>query len=84
METGGSPKCIAESEGLLAVTDAGAIEAWVDEAISDNPQAAEDVTSGGKKRKKAFGFLTGQVMQRSRGAAQPAEVQRLLAEKLGG
>jgi len=83
VQTGRGPKAIAEAEGLLAITDAGAIETWVDEAIAAHPQAAEDVRAGGKKQKKAFGFLTGQVMQRSRGAAQPGEVQRLLRQKLG-
>jgi len=82
--TGGKPEAIAEAEGLLTVTDAGAIEAWVREAIAANPQAVQEVTAGGKKRKKAFGFLMGQVMQRSRGAASPAEVQRRLREMLGG
>ncbi len=77
------PAKIAESEGLLAVSDAGKITEWVDEAIAKNPQAVEDVHAGGKKQKKAFGFLTGQVMQLSRGAATPAEVQKLLQEKLG-
>ncbi len=83
IETHQSPRMVAETEGLLAVTDTGTIEAWVDEAVAANPQAAEDFRSGGKKEKKAFGFLMGQVMQKSRGAAQPAEVQRLLRAKLG-
>ncbi|MBT3198318.1 MAG: Asp-tRNA(Asn)/Glu-tRNA(Gln) amidotransferase subunit GatB [Phycisphaerales bacterium] len=81
----GSPKSakeLAEQEGLLAVTDSGAIEAWVDEAISANPQAVEDIRSGGKNAKKAFGFLMGQVMQKSRGAAQPGNVKALLDAKL--
>jgi len=80
--TGDSPAAVAEAEGLLAVTDTGAIAAWVAEAIAANPQAVADARAGGKRQKKAFGFLTGQVMQRSRGAAQPAEVQRLLREAL--
>ena len=84
IETGGSPAKIAEAEGLLAVSDAGRIGEWVDRAIAENPQAFEDVKAGGKKQKKAFGFLMGQVMQMSRGAASPAEVQKLLREKLDG
>jgi aspartyl-tRNA(Asn)/glutamyl-tRNA(Gln) amidotransferase subunit B len=83
IETGESPKSVAEAEGLLAVKDTGAIEAWVDEAIAENPQAVDDVNAGGKKQKKAFGFLTGQVMQKSKGAAPPADVQALLQQKLG-
>ncbi|HAU38747.1 MAG TPA: Asp-tRNA(Asn)/Glu-tRNA(Gln) amidotransferase GatCAB subunit B [Phycisphaerales bacterium] len=82
-ETGGSPRQVAEAEGLLAVSDAGQISAWVDQAIAANPKAVEDVRSGGKSQKKAFGFLMGQVMRLSGGAAAPAEVQRLLQQKLG-
>ncbi len=83
VEAGGSPAAIAESEGLLAMTDTGAIGAWVDKAIAANDKAVQEVTAGGKKADKAFGFLMGQVMQLSRGTAEPAEVRRLLSEKLG-
>jgi aspartyl-tRNA(Asn)/glutamyl-tRNA(Gln) amidotransferase subunit B len=78
---GRPPGQVAQAAGLLAVTDSSAIERWVQEAIEANPKATEDIRSGGKNRQKAFGFLMGQVMRRSGGAAQPAEVQRLLAEK---
>ena len=77
-----SPREIAQTEGLLIVKDTALVQAWVDQAIADNPQAVADVKSGGKKQKRAFGFLTGQVMQKSRGAAQPREVQQMLQEKL--
>jgi aspartyl-tRNA(Asn)/glutamyl-tRNA(Gln) amidotransferase subunit B len=80
---GEDPEAIAEKLGLLAVTDTSQLEAWVDQALAENPQAVEEVRSGGKKQKKAFGFLMGQVMQASRGAAPPAEVNRLFREKLG-
>ena len=77
-----APRAIAEADGLLAVRDTARIDAWVDEAIAANPQAVQDVRAGGKKQKKAFGFLMGQVMQKSRGAAAPEDVQRLLREKI--
>ncbi len=81
---GGWPRELAQAEGLLAVRDEGALAAWVDEAVSANAQAADDARSEDpKKRKKAFGFLMGQVMQRSKGAAAPGAVQKLLQEKLG-
>jgi aspartyl-tRNA(Asn)/glutamyl-tRNA(Gln) amidotransferase subunit B len=76
-------RVILEAEGFLVVRDTGAIEAWVDQAIGENPEAAADVREGGKKQKKAFGFLMGQVMQKSKGAAQPAQVQQLLQKKFG-
>jgi aspartyl-tRNA(Asn)/glutamyl-tRNA(Gln) amidotransferase subunit B len=77
-----SPRALAETLGLLTVKDTAAVEAWVDEAIAANPQAVADVKEGGKKLQKAFGFLMGQVMQKSKGAAPPADVKRLLEEKL--
>ena len=84
VRSGGDPKELAKSAGLLAVTDSAAIEAWVEEAIGANAGAVADVQTGGKRQKKAFGFLMGQVMQRSGGAAQPGQVQKLLREKLLG
>jgi len=80
--TGRSPAEIASQEGLLAVTDSSTLEAWVDQALGDNPQAVSDVRAGGKKQQKALGFLTGQVMRISGGAAPPSEVQRLLKARL--
>ncbi|MDP7289117.1 MAG: Asp-tRNA(Asn)/Glu-tRNA(Gln) amidotransferase subunit GatB [Phycisphaerae bacterium] len=77
-----SAQDIAKQEDLLAVTDSGAIETWVQEAIDANPQAVEEIRSGGKKAQKSFGFLMGQVMQKSRGAAPPARVKELLDAKL--
>jgi aspartyl-tRNA(Asn)/glutamyl-tRNA(Gln) amidotransferase subunit B len=84
VESGKMPAEIAQAEGLLAVSDAGQIARWVDEAIAGNPQAVADVRPGGKKQQKAFGFLMGRVMQASRGAASPGEVQKLLRQRLGG
>ncbi len=77
-----SPKAIAERENLLQVSDSSAIEKIVEEVLSENSQAVEDVVSGGKKQKKAFGFLMGQVMQKSRGQANPKIVSELLSKKL--
>ncbi len=82
-ETDQSPREVAEREGLLAVSDSNQIEQWVEQVIEASPQAVEDATGGGKKQKGAFGFLTGQVMQLSKGAAQPQEVQQILRQKLG-
>ncbi len=83
VETGRSPRATAEADGLLAVTDADSLEKWVDEAIALNEQAVAEAKGGGKKQKKAFGFLMGQVMQKSGGAADPARVRKILLGKLG-
>ena len=80
---GNDPETIARRDSLLAVTDTGQIEQWADEAIAANPQAVAEAGSGGKKQKKAFGFLMGQVMQKSGGTADPARVREILRGKLG-
>ena len=77
------PQAIAEALNLIQKSDAGELEAIVDEVIAANPQAVEDVTSGGKKSKKARGFLMGQVMQRMKGQANPKIVSEILNKKLG-
>ncbi len=51
----------------------------VDAVIQENPRAAEDVKKG---ETKAIGFLLGQVMQKSKGQANPQLAQKLLREQL--
>jgi aspartyl-tRNA(Asn)/glutamyl-tRNA(Gln) amidotransferase subunit B len=79
---GGKPLDIATRLGVLAVSDASAIEAWVDAAIAANAGPAEQVRTGDKKAKQAFGFLMGAVMKLSGGKAPPAAVKQLLEQKL--
>ena len=61
----------------------GELEQVVDQVLAENPKAVEDVTSGGKKSKKARGFLLGQVIQKTKGQANPKVVSGILARKLG-
>ena len=78
-----SARQIAEEHNLIQKSDADELEAIVDQVIAANPNAVEDVTSGGKKSKKARGFLLGQVMQKTKGQANPKVVSEILAKKLG-
>lgn len=80
---GESGESIAEGEGLLQVRDDGALEAWVDEVLSDPAleKSAEDVRAG---KTAAVGRLIGAVMQKSGGRADAARVRGLLLERLGG
>jgi aspartyl-tRNA(Asn)/glutamyl-tRNA(Gln) amidotransferase subunit B len=73
----------AQSKGLLIETDVNKINEWVDETVSANPNIQDDILNDPKKQKKAFGYLMGQIMQKSRGTASPLEVKRILKEKLG-
>jgi len=83
VETGKEPQLLAEELSLIQKSDAGELEAIVDQVLAENSQAVEDVTSGGKKSKKARGFLLGQVMQKTKGQANPKIVSEILAKKLG-
>ena len=80
---GGHPLAIAQQLNLLAVTDSGAIEEWVNAAIAANPGPADQIRAGDKKAKQAFGFLMGAVMKLSGGKAPPVTVKQLLETKLG-
>ena len=83
VQTGKGPEVLAEELNLIQKSDAGELEAIVDQVLAENPQAVEDVTGGGKKSKKARGFLLGQVMQKTKGQANPKVVSEILTKKLG-
>ena len=77
-----APAEIARAEGLEQLQDALAVQQFVDQAVTRNAKAVADYKSGGRKSKKALGFLQGQVMQLSRGSAPPQLVRELLERKL--
>ncbi|WP_147695114.1 Asp-tRNA(Asn)/Glu-tRNA(Gln) amidotransferase subunit GatB [Vogesella mureinivorans] len=70
---------IIERDGLKQVSDVGAIEKMVEEAIAANPKAVEEFRAG---KEKALNALAGQVMKASKGKANPAQVQDILKQKL--
>ncbi len=78
-EFGGSARDYAVKKKLLQVSDQGEIEKYVDQVISENPKAVEDIKAG---EGKAVGFLVGQVMKLSRGQANPGMVNKLLNQKI--
>ena len=70
---------IIQDEGLEQVTDDKQIEAMVDEVIKSNPEQLEQYRSG---KDRLFGFFVGQVMQASKGKANPKQVNDILKSKL--
>jgi aspartyl-tRNA(Asn)/glutamyl-tRNA(Gln) amidotransferase subunit B len=83
VETGKDAEVLAEELNLIQKSDAGELETIVDQILAENFKAVDDVKSGGKKSKKALGFLLGQVMQKTKGQANPKVVSQILARKLG-
>ena len=73
---------IAAEHNLIQKSDTGEIESLVDEVIAANAKAVQEIVSGGKKSKKALSFLLGQVMQKSKGQANPKIVSEILNKKL--
>jgi len=82
-ETSAGPAQIAEELDLTQKSDAAELEAIVEQVLTENPKAVDDVKSGSKKSKAARGFLLGQVMQKTNAKANPKVVSQILARKLG-
>ena len=80
-ETGDDPEKIVEERGLKQVTDTGAIEAAVDEAIANGTAQVEQYKGGNEK---VLGWFVGQVMKATQGKANPQAVNELLRKKLDG
>lgn len=76
----GEVDAIIEAKGLKQVSDAGAIEAIIDEVLAANAAMVEEFKAG---KEKAFNALVGQAMKASKGKANPAQVNEVLKKKLG-
>ncbi len=76
---GGDPEAIVRERGLEKVDDRGALEAAIATVLADNP---DEVTRYRGGSKQLFGFFMGQVMQATRGKADPKLAKQLLTEHL--
>jgi aspartyl-tRNA(Asn)/glutamyl-tRNA(Gln) amidotransferase subunit B len=70
---------VIDTQGLRQITDTGAIAASIDDIIAANQKQVEQYRGGNEK---VFGFFVGQVMKAMQGKANPAEVNKLLKDKL--
>lgn len=79
--SGREPSLIVEEQGLVQVSDSGAIEAIIDEILAREAGQVAEYRSG---KDRLFGFFVGQVMKASKGKANPGVVNELLLGKLKG
>ncbi len=79
VETGQDPQTIVEEKGLRQVTDSSALEQASREAIAELPKAAQDVRDGNTK---AIGALVGLVMKKTKGQANPGQVNHIILDIL--
>jgi aspartyl-tRNA(Asn)/glutamyl-tRNA(Gln) amidotransferase subunit B len=77
--TGDAPRAIVEREGLVQVSDEGAIQAAIDEVVAGNPQ---QVATYKKGKTSTLGWFVGQVMKKTGGKANPQVVNALLKKAL--
>ena len=70
---------IYERDKPKQISDAGAIEAMIDEVIAANPKQVAQYVAG---KKTVAAFFVGNVMRLSKGQANPALLNELVAKKL--
>ena len=77
--TSASIDSLIEEKGLKQITDTSAIEALVDDVITQHPEQVQQFKDGNSK---VIGFFVGKIMKASQGKANPQQVNQLLQQKL--
>lgn len=70
---------LVEEKGWVQLSDPAKLLPMITEVLGNNPQSIEDFKNG---KKRALGFLVGQIMQKTRGQANPGVVNKLLKEEV--
>lgn len=74
-----SAEALAREQNLLQVSDTGFLEPLVDEVLKGHPSEVEKYLDG---KQGLIGFFVGQVMQKSKGKANPGLVRELIQKKI--
>ena len=74
------PRALAEAQGLIQESDESALLAHVDAALAAFPDKVAEYQAG---KKGLMGLFMGEVMKRSRGAADPKVATKLIQQRLG-
>ena len=72
-------KDIIEKKGLKQITNTDEIESIIEKILANNKDKVEQYKSG---KEKLFGYFVGQVMQETKGTANPGMVNEILKKKL--
>ena len=81
LATGHDPAQIVKERGLVQMSDEGELAALVAEIIAANPDQAQQFREG---KTKVLGFFVGQLMQKTRGQANPQLANQLFTRELTG
>ncbi|WMM23860.1 Asp-tRNA(Asn)/Glu-tRNA(Gln) amidotransferase subunit GatB [Tissierella sp. MB52-C2] len=78
-DTGKEPETIIKEQGLVQISDEGALKEIVSKVLDENEQSIIDYKNG---KDRAIGFLVGQIMKASKGKANPQMVNKMLIEMI--
>ncbi|GBE12394.1 aspartyl/glutamyl-tRNA(Asn/Gln) amidotransferase subunit B [bacterium BMS3Bbin14] len=79
LESGTEPDVIVKEKGLVQMSDEGALQALVQEIVAVNPAQAQQFRDG---KTKVLGFFVGQLMQKTKGQANPQIANKLFRQAL--
>ncbi|AGF77680.1 glutamyl-tRNA(Gln) and/or aspartyl-tRNA(Asn) amidotransferase, B subunit [Desulfocapsa sulfexigens DSM 10523] len=79
MESGKDPETVVKEKNLIQVSDTGELRGIVQEIIAANPSQTEDYKGG---KTKLMGYFVGQLMQKTKGKANPKIANELFSEEL--
>ncbi len=77
----GSADAIIEARGLRQISDSGALAAAIAAVLAEHPSQVADYRGGNEK---LLQFFVGQAMKRTRGQANPQQLNELLRRALAG
>lgn len=78
-DTNQDPEKLVEEKGLIQISDTSFLDNLVAETLNENPQSIEDYKAG---KDRALGYLMGQIMKKSKGKANPQQVNQILKAEL--
>ncbi len=80
MATGKDAESLVKEKNLVQVSDEGELLSFVREIIAANPVQAADYKAG---KTKLMGYFVGQLMQKTKGRANPKLANQLFSQELG-
>jgi len=79
LESGADPETIVKDKGLVQMSDAGELQAIIQDIIDANPDQVQQFKEG---KTKVLGFFVGQLMRKTKGKANPQMANALFKEAL--
>ncbi len=79
LASGAEPEQVVKDKGLVQMSDEGALVALVREIIAANPEQVQQFREG---KTKVIGFFVGQLMQKTKGQANPQLANTLFQQEL--